>query len=74
LHRLLKNVLSLPDYNGENLDALWDCLTGWIDLPLTIEWRGFDETRKNIGDYADKVLDTFREAERRLEGFQVEVK
>jgi ribonuclease inhibitor len=72
-HRLLKKELSLPDYYGENLDALWDCLTGWVDVPLIVEWRGFDEIRKNIGDYADKALDTFREAERARRGFQVEV-
>ncbi len=27
LHRALKQVLHLPDWYGENLDALFDCLT-----------------------------------------------
>jgi ribonuclease inhibitor len=34
IHRILKKKLDLPDYYGENLNALWDCLTGWIDLPV----------------------------------------
>ncbi|WP_224988025.1 barstar family protein, partial [Bacillus amyloliquefaciens] len=29
LHRILKDQLDFPDYYGENLNALWDCLTGW---------------------------------------------
>ncbi len=27
LHQTLKKELALPEYYGENLDALWDCLT-----------------------------------------------
>lgn len=36
LHDVLKDKLDFPDYYGRNLDALWDCLTGWMDLPLTL--------------------------------------
>jgi ribonuclease inhibitor len=63
LHELLKHQLGLPDYYGKNLDALWDCLTGWIDLPLIVEWRGFTEARHAVGEYLDKVLETFRQVE-----------
>lgn len=31
--------LSLPDYFGNNLDALWDVLTGGIELPINIEFE-----------------------------------
>ena len=27
IHRILKETLGFPDYYGENLDALYDCLT-----------------------------------------------
>ncbi|PEE20052.1 barnase inhibitor, partial [Bacillus toyonensis] len=30
LHKTLKNKLDLPDYYGENANALWDCLTAWV--------------------------------------------
>ncbi|MGQ0440654.1 barstar family protein, partial [Bacillus sp. B-TM1] len=33
LHKTLKNKLDLPDYYGENANALWDCLTAWVTLP-----------------------------------------
>ncbi|WP_439345402.1 barstar family protein [Vacuolonema iberomarrocanum] len=35
LHEMLKK-LDLPDHYGDNLDALWDCITGWIDLPIDL--------------------------------------
>ena len=73
LHEVLKHQLALPDYYGKNLDALWDCLTGWIDLPLIVEWQGFTQARQAIGEYVDKVLQTLRQAEDELDGFKVEV-
>lgn len=30
-HIALKEKLDFPDYYGGNLNALYDCLTGWID-------------------------------------------
>lgn len=43
LHQTLKEQLELPDYYGENLDALWDCLTGWVGMPLLIEWKNIEK-------------------------------
>ena len=31
LHKYLRTELELPDYYGENLDALYDCLTEVCD-------------------------------------------
>ena len=73
LHDVFKQQLELPDYYGKNLDALWDCLTGWVDLPLTVEWHGFHEARSRIGDYADRALETFRQAQNELDDFSVVV-
>jgi len=28
-HKMLKEIFNFPDYYGENLDALWDCITDW---------------------------------------------
>lgn len=53
LHKILKEQLDFPDYYGENADALWDFLTGWIDTPVTIEWEFFEESKKMLGSYAD---------------------
>lgn len=74
LHEILEEKLDLPDYYGRNLDALWDCLTGWVDLPLTIEWVNHEESKKLLGDYYEKLLVMLRDAERELRGFTLELK
>ncbi len=73
LHDVLKSTLELPDHYGMNLDALWDCLTGWVDLPLSIEWMDFHETEAKLGNYATKLYEVFLEAEKEIEGFRVTV-
>lgn len=37
LHIYLKSALSLPDYYGMNMDALWDCLYCAFPEPTLIE-------------------------------------
>lgn len=64
LHKILKQELKLPAYYGENLDALWDCLTTDIELPLTIEWVDFQKSKDILGDYAENTLEIFNEAEK----------
>lgn len=67
LHVILKSELQLPDYYGNNLDALWDCLTGDLQLPMSIEWRNFKCSKEFLGDYADKTLKIFLNAVNFLE-------
>ncbi|NQE97905.1 barstar family protein, partial [Bacillus subtilis] len=56
-----------PNYYGRNLDALWDCLTGWVDLPLTLVLINFEFSKKFLGSYADDVLEVLLEAQEELE-------
>lgn len=67
LHDVLKDKLDFPDYYGRNLDALWDCLTGWMDLPLTLVLINFEFSKKFLGSYADDVLEVLQEAQEELE-------
>ncbi|PUA38057.1 barnase inhibitor [Paenibacillus elgii] len=71
LHAVLKEALELPEYYGNNLDALWDCLTGWVEMPLTIRWLHFQESEKKLGEYSNHLLLLFRDAEREIEGFHL---
>ncbi|MBZ9607630.1 barstar family protein [Clostridium estertheticum] len=68
LHLIFKSALNLPDYYGKNLDALWDCLTGEIELPLTVVWSNFQDSKTNLGDYADKTLQLLLKAEKYFNG------
>lgn len=54
-HVLLKHRLELPDYYGNNLDALWDML-GEISQPVEIIFDG------PPNDYAQVIEDLFQEA------------
>ena len=51
-HDYLMEALSLPDYYGKNLDALYDCLT---EMECEIELT-------NAGEVDEDILDTFRDA------------
>ena len=60
LHEKLKACLSLPEWYGANLDALYDCLT---DLgPSVISLSGL-RWLEPLGTYGKKVLQVFRDAE-----------
>lgn len=71
-HEVLKEKLELPDYYGENLNALWDCLTGWVSMPLKVVWTDFDLSKKQLGDFADELLQLFLEAKDEIDGFEIE--
>lgn len=73
LHLFLKRSLSLPDYYGENLDALWDLLGGWVETPVRIRLQGVDDLRKHLGDYADQLVSLFRQASTEITGIEVVV-
>jgi ribonuclease inhibitor len=61
-HKILKERLNLPNYYGSNLDALWDCITTDVKLPLKIIWKDFNKSKENLGDYAYYAVTLFREA------------
>jgi len=66
-HAFLKKEWELPAYYGENLDALWDCITGWIDLPVKVTWKDIEKSRERLGEkFVDEVLNLFEEAKREL--------
>lgn len=59
-HAYLKKKFALPDHYGENLDALWDCLSTdfsakkiMIDRPESIV--------KNMGAYGESLLALFHD-------------
>lgn len=73
LHAMLKDKLALPAYYGANLNALWDCLTGWIEVPVKIIWKDYAASKRALGHYAERTLETLREAEAEDDGIVVEV-
>ena len=60
LHQKLKQGLHLPFYYGNNLDALWDCLTDLVlsgEVKLTI--LHFETVERLDRDYAQELYKVF---------------
>ena len=60
LHPYLRQALELPDYYGENLDALFDCLTAMCQ-PAVFRFERVG-LLSQLGDYGRALVDTFRDA------------
>ena len=54
-HAHLKKRLRLPEWYGNNLDALCDCL-GEINEPSVILIRHAGALRESLGEYGGKLL------------------
>ena len=54
LHEYFKKVFQLPDYYGNNMDALWDCLHCSFEFPTTIVLISVDESTTTCKLYARK--------------------
>ena len=65
LHQYLKQVFSLPDYYGNNLDALWDCLYCYYDSSTTIELRNVDTLPKDLDIEVADMMKLFYDLERK---------
>ena len=63
LHALLKDKLGFPDYYGNNLDALADCLSD-LHTRTYIVFSGYAAFRKAAGEYAEIFRTTVLRAEK----------
>ena len=61
IHPIIQKALDFPDYYGGSLDALWDCLRDMVGESIHIVIVGLEVIERKFGDYASKLLDTFRE-------------
>ena len=61
---LHNEMLILPEWYGNNLSALWDMLTGFIETPVSITVIFKPETKaaENLKENVLKIIETFKEA------------
>ncbi|SDQ71322.1 ribonuclease inhibitor [Chryseobacterium soldanellicola] len=62
----LKEKLPLPDYFGDNLDALSDVITGELEMPLHIEFVNMSVDQLEL---FEDLLTTLEDAEDQVEDF-----
>ena len=62
----LKEKLKLPETFGDNLDALYDSITGFVELPLHIEFVNMSV--EQLEDFED-LLTTLEDADEELDDF-----
>ena len=65
-HAEIARALDFPDWYGANLDALWDMISH-MDAEITLVNAA--QMCNVLGDYAESLLDTFREAASLGRGF-----
>lgn len=70
LHRALRETLSLPEWYGKNLDALYDCLTD-LREPVELEVTNATKLCESLGGYALALLHVLRDSERENENLTV---
>ncbi len=64
IHQKIQTILELPDWYGQNLDSLWDAITGIMYLPaeITIIFQPQTAQPLQLSDEVDKIIAVFKEA------------
>ena len=69
-HIYLRQVLRLPSYYGNNLDALYDCLTDIYDKQTIMIPKEITSPRY-LGNYGKRMLLVFQEAAKDNKNLQI---
>ena len=55
-HRIFREILCFPEWYGNNLDALYDCLTGISGKVRLLDWETAEVRLGAYGKKAKKVI------------------
>lgn len=61
LHECLAKALRFPDWYGRNWDALWDAITGLVDMPEVLELRGWSAFAETMPKESNLLRELFGE-------------
>lgn len=57
-HAYIASKLGFPGYYGKNLDGLADCVSEFC-LDKYIRFNHYEEAEKNLGEYAERLVEVF---------------
>ncbi len=65
VHKEIQEKLELPEWYGQNLDSLWDALTGIMYVPadITIIYKPQSKKALELASEIDDIINVFIEAE-----------
>ena len=58
LHQIFREALFFPEWYGNNLDALYDCLTELTGTVRLLDWETAENRLGSYGNKAKKVIAT----------------
>ena len=63
VHKTLKTGFDLPDYYGENWDALWDCLDGlfYDEGKVVVEINGISSLKEELQNAVKPMFGVFKD-------------
>jgi ribonuclease inhibitor len=73
LYDQLSARLSLPEYFGRNLDALWDILSTDIAGPFEIVWKHADDSKQSMSKDFDRAVRLLQELEHARNDFKLKI-
>lgn len=72
IYAVIKKELELPEWCGENLDALWDAVTGMMYTPAVIIIKA-NVKREALRQSVEDIIAVFHEAEQKYHKITVSI-
>ena len=73
MHAALADALGFPAWYGNNWNALWDAITGLVDMPIRLELRGWTSFERRLPEQAGYLQRLFAEMSSKLPSLASEV-